>query len=167
MHDDATLPQASSSRPRLGRLAGAVAAVALSSALAIGAQDARALFIVNQPWVKPGARATEGYMNLTSTDGATLIGVRSPIAAQVSLRGPGAPGRMRTSLALPAGSAVALRPGGNRIALTGLAHALKLGERVSLTLLIETAAGVREEIPVDAEVRTESPLDAERRAHRH
>jgi copper(I)-binding protein len=70
-------------------------------------------------------------------------------------------------MALPADVAVALRPGANRIALTGLAHALKPGERVFITLQIETAAAGREEITVDAEVRTESPFDAERRAHRH
>jgi copper(I)-binding protein len=129
--------------------------------------DAHALFIVNQPWVKPGARSTEAYMVLTSTEGATLVGVSSPIAAQVSLRGPGTRRRARAALALPAGIAVALRPGAHRVVLTGLAHALKAGERVPLTLQIETAAGGREEIAVDAEVRTESPFDAERRGHRH
>jgi copper(I)-binding protein len=73
----------------------------------------------------------------------------------------------RARVALPAGVVVALRPGAERIVLTGLVHALKPGERVPLTLQIETAAGAREEIAVDAEVRTESPFDAERRAHRH
>ncbi len=46
-------------------------------------------------------------------------------------------------------------------------HALQLGERVPLTLLVETAPGVNEEVAVDAEVRNESPLDAERHAHHH
>jgi periplasmic copper chaperone A len=148
----------------MGRSASVVALVGL---LAGAAFDAHALFIVNQPWVKPGARSTEGYMVLTSTEGAMLVGVRSSIAAQVSLRGSGARRRARAAVALPAGVAVALRPGGDRIVLTGLARALKPGERVPLTLQIETAAGGREEIAVDAEVRTESPFDAERRAHSH
>jgi copper(I)-binding protein len=147
----------------MGRSARVVALVLLAGV----AFDVHALFIVNQPWVKPGARSTEGYMVLTSTEGATLVGVRSSIAAQVSLRGPGTHRRARVALALPAGIAVALRPGADRIVLTGLARALKSGERVPLTLQIETAAGGREEIVVDAEVRTESPFDAERRAHRH
>jgi len=51
--------------------------------------------------------------------------------------------------------------------LTGLTRALKPGERVVLTLEVETATGTREGIEVAAEVRSESPLDAERRAHRH
>jgi copper(I)-binding protein len=148
----------------LGRSTSVVAFVGF---LAGAAFDAHALFIVNQPWVKPGARSTEAYMVLTSTEGATLIGVRSSIAARVSLRGAGAHGPARAALALPAGAAVALRPGADRIVLTGLAHALKPGERVPLTLQIETAAGALEEVTVAAEVRTESPFDAERRAHRH
>ena len=73
--------------------------------------------------------------------------------------------RVRATFAMPAGLPIALRPGAERIALSGLSRPLKLGQRVALTLTIETAAGRREEILVDAEVRNESPLDAERRAH--
>jgi len=113
--------------------------------LAVTAFDAHALFIVNQPWVKPGTRNAEGYMIFTSTEGATPIGVRPSIAVRVSLRGPGGHGRARASVALPAGTAAALRPGAERIVLTGLAHALKPGDRVPRTLQIETAAGGREE----------------------
>jgi hypothetical protein len=144
-----------------------VARVALCSALALPGTNADALFIVNQPWVKPATRSSEAYMVLTSTEGAALIGVRSPIAARASLIVPGSGGEhVSAALKLPPGTAIALRPGANRIALTGLSRPLKLGERVALTLTIETAAGAREDIAVDAEVRRESPLDAERRAHR-
>src|ERR1022692_3268530 len=60
-------------RRRVGRLVGSVAfAVALGFALP--ASDASALFIVNLPWVSPARKSqtTHAYMNLTSTDGATL-----------------------------------------------------------------------------------------------
>ncbi|OLC65537.1 MAG: hypothetical protein AUH79_07450 [Betaproteobacteria bacterium 13_1_40CM_4_64_4] len=145
----------SSTRPLQRRLGiRYLASVVAFAFLAGAAFDAHALFIVNQPWVK-------------RTEGATLIGVCSSIAAQVSLRGPNTHFPARAGLALPAGAAVVLRPGADRIVLTGLAHVLKLGQRVPLTLQIETTGGGREEITVDAEVRTESPLDAERRAHRH
>jgi hypothetical protein len=144
-----------------------VARVAFCGALALPAAHADALFIVNQPWVKPGTRASEAYMVLTSTEGAALIGVRSPVAARASLIAPGSRAdHVPAALKLPAGTPIALRPGAERIALTGLSRPLKLGERVALTLTIETAAGAREDIAVDAEVRNESPLDAERRAHR-
>lgn len=61
--------------------------VAFVGFLAGAAFDTHALFIVNQPWVKPGTRNTEGSMIRTSTEGATRIGVRSSIAARVSLCG--------------------------------------------------------------------------------
>lgn len=144
-----------------------VARVALCVALALPGTNADALFLVNQPWVKPGIRTSEAYMILTSTEGATLIGVRSPVAARASLIGVGSRDEhVPPALQLPAGTAIALRPGADRIALTGLSRRLKLGERVALTLTIETAGGAREDIAVDAEVRKESPIDAERRAHR-
>jgi copper(I)-binding protein len=164
---DNPLPRAPRPRPPVGPQPSWAAVIVLAATLAVASPDAQALFIVNQPWVKPGTRATEAYMILTSTDGATLIGVRSPIAAQAVLRGPQSRGQPLASLPLPAGSAIALRPNAERVALTGLARALKLGERVPLTLVIETSAGRREEIAVDAEVRAESPLDAERAHHHH
>ena len=148
---------------RMGRC---MRVAAFLGALAV-VSDAHALFIVNQPWVKPGASNSEGYMILTSSEGATLVGVKSSIAAQVFLRGSGARVRARAALPLPAGTAIALRPGAERIVLTGLKRALKPGDRVPLTLEIETASGDRQEIAVNAEVRTESPYDAEHRAHRH
>ena len=164
MSDEISSARPLHTRLRLRRSASLVAFVGF---LAGAAFDAHALFIVNQPWVKPGTRNTEGYMILTSTEGAILVGVRSSIVVRVSLRRPGGHGRARASVALLADTAAALRPGAERIVLTGLAHALKPGDRVPLTLQIETAAGGREEIAVDAEVRTDWLFDAERRAHRH
>jgi copper(I)-binding protein len=144
-----------------------VVRVALCAALALAGTDVEALFIVNQPWIKPGTRASEAYMVLTSTEGAALIGVRSPVAARAVLIRSGRHGEhSAVPFKLPAGKAIALRPDGDRIALSGLSQPLKLGERIALTLTIETAAGAHEDIAVDAEVRKESPLDAERRAHR-
>jgi len=139
---------------------------ASAAALALGLHaPAHALFTVNQPWVKPGAATSEAYMVLTSTEGATLIGIRSSLAARASLRN--ARSVPMATLALPAGRAVALRPDHEHIVLAGLSRPLKLGDRVPLTLVIESADGVRQEIPVDAEVRKESPYAAELRAHRH
>jgi copper(I)-binding protein len=123
------------------------------------------LLTVNQPWAKPGARSSEAYMVLTSSDGARLVGVRSGIAARVSVRGK--TGRVAAALELPPGRSVSLRPGAERIALSRLSRPLKLGDRVPLTLTVETRDGARRDIAVNAEVRNESPVDAELRAHRH
>ena len=154
-------------RPGWRRIAGRLAgSTLLAGALALPG-NAQALIIVSQPWVKPGVHATEAYMDLTSTEGALLIGVRSPIAEQASLRGPGAKVGARAALALPAGVKVSLRPGASRVFLSGLSRVLKSGERVPLNLLVQTEAGTSQEIAVDAEVRSESPFDAEAKAHRH
>jgi copper(I)-binding protein len=126
-----------------------------------------ALFIVNQPWVRPAksGQATEVYMNLTSTDGASLVAVHTEEAAAIVIRGPGKGARTVPMLPLPAGTLVALAPGRNRLAMIELTRGVKLGDRLALTLTIESADGTRQDIPVLAEARLRSPLDDERRAH--
>ncbi len=103
-------------------------------------------------------------MIVTSSEGGTLIGARSPLAGRIELLSASRPAE---ALPLPAGASLVFRPKGNRLALSRLRQPLKLGGRVPLTLIIENAAGARQEIEVDAEVRRESPVDAELRAHRH
>jgi copper(I)-binding protein len=137
------------------------------------APNAGALLIVNQPWARPAARGqvSEAYMNLTSTDGAMLVAVRSGDAAAVVIRGPGKGGPTARLLRLPAGTPVALAPGKDRLALSGLSRSVKLGERLALTLTFEGADGTRQDIPVAAEVRMRSPVDDERSvahaSHKH
>src|ERR1700687_1158328 len=88
--------------------------LALAGALgfALLASDVSALFIVNQPWVRPARKAqtTNAYMNLTSTDGATLLAARSEGALHVSLRSAHSPAA--SGLPLPAKSEIALAPAG-------------------------------------------------------
>jgi len=143
--------------------------LALAGALgfALLASDASALFIVNQPWVRPARRAqtTNAYMNLTSTDGATLLAARSEAALQVSLRS--SHSTAATGLALPAKSEIALAPGHDHLRLTGLTRALKIGDRINITLTVRDDDGKLQEITVSAEVRVRSPVDDERRAHHH
>ena len=151
------------------RHAGRRIAVICGLGLALAAPQASAVFVVNQPWVRPAhaERDTEAYMNLTSTEGATLIEVTSDAAAEVAVLGPGAHVRRVHRLRLPARTAVALVPGGSRILLSRLARTLKLGDRVQLALTIEAANGSRQRIDVNAEVRLRSPVDDEMRAHKH
>ncbi len=103
-------------------------------------------------------------MVIESSEGGTLRAVLCAAADRVDLR---TASRRVATLELPAGAPVVFRPKGNRLALSRLRQPLKLGGRVPLTLIIENAAGARQEIEVDAEVRRESPVDAELRAHRH
>jgi copper(I)-binding protein len=134
---------------------------------ALLASDASALFIVNQPWVRPARKAqtTNAYMNLTSTDGATLLAARSEAALHVSLRS--AHSIAAAGLPLPAKSEIALAPGHDHLRLTGLTRTLKIGDRIDITLTVRDDDGTVQAITVSAEVRFRSPVDDERRAHHH
>ena len=149
---------------RRHRLPGRSLGVAGCLAIALCAANADAIFIVNQPWIRPAAAggSSEAYMDLTSTEGATLIAARSEIAA-VAIRAAGKGAVKR--LPLPAKATISLAPGGYRLVLSKLARSIKLGGRVMLTLTIEAADGTRQDIPVNAEARLRSPIDDERRAH--
>src|ERR1700680_1483315 len=148
-----------------------LAARRLTLAGAIGfallASNASALFIVNQPWVRPARKAqtTNAYMNLTSTDGATLLAARSEGALHVSLRS--GHSSAAAGLPLPAKSEIALAPGHDHLRLSGLTRALKIGDRINITLTVRDDGGTAQEITVSAEVRFRSPVDDERRAHHH
>ena len=105
-------------------------------------------------------------MDLTSTEGATLVAVATDAAAAVAILKPGKTANKVDSVPLPERTLVAMGPGGYRIALQRVVRTLKLGDRVMLTLTIRNADGTQQEIPVDAEVRLHSPFEDER-AHKH
>jgi periplasmic copper chaperone A len=130
---------------------------------------ANGLLIVNQPWARPASagKATEVYMDITSTAGATVVAVASDAAAVARLRAPDGQRVKSPTIALPAGTVVALAPGSYRVVLLRLNRTLRLADRVRLTLTIENADASRQEIAVNAEVRLHSPIDDELRAHRH
>jgi copper(I)-binding protein len=134
--------------------------------LTLVSAHAHAVFVVTEPWVRPAraAQSTEAYMELMSSGGATLIGVRSNVAASVALHGaPGSP----IALALPAGATVALAPGKPRLTLGKLGKSLRLGDRVPMTLIVRDESGVTQEIDVDAEVRLHSPTHDHHLPHTH
>jgi periplasmic copper chaperone A len=145
------------------------AALLFGLATAVTISPAHALFIVNQPWVRPAqvAQSTEAYMDLTSTDGATLVAVTTNAAKGATIRAPGKATVTAKKVTLPAQALVALAPGRYRIALHHLLQTLKLGDRVAMTLTIELADGSLQVIPVDAEVRLHSPIDDDTRGHSH
>jgi copper(I)-binding protein len=141
----------------------------LAFALALPAAGAQALTVVNQPWVRPAAagRSTEAYMNLTSSEGATLVAARSDLAAATTLHRPGSDARAAVELALPARAIVALAPGNYRLSLRRLNNTIKLDDIVPLTLTLRSADGALQDIAVGAVARLRSPVDEERRAHGH
>jgi copper(I)-binding protein len=142
------------------------AIVCCAGALATSASAA--VFTVNEPWVSPAGAggASEAYMEITSSEEATLVDARCAVAARVAL----ATGQRRQpppfALALPARTTVMLAPGAVRLALARVERTLKRGERVALTLVVRYADGSTRDIEVDAEVRRRSP-SADHGVHQH
>jgi copper(I)-binding protein len=130
---------------------------------------AQAVFVVTEPWIRPAqqAHSTEAYMELMSSDGATLIGARTPVAASVALKGVHGATGAPIALPLPATATVMLAPGKIRLALGKITRTLRIGDRVPLTLVIRDVSGGTQQIEVDAEVRLHSPTEDHLRPHSH
>lgn len=99
--------------------------------------------VADHPWSRatpPCASTGAVYVTLTSKDGDQLIGMTSSVSTGASVHDMTMDGdimRMREvigGLALPPGQAVALKPGGYHIMLTGLKAPLKRGQFVQLHL---------------------------------
>ena len=127
-------------------------AMALPAAAAVTATDA---------WVRgtvPAQKSTGAFVTLTSTEDARVVSVTTPAARSARIHeslmeGGRASMRPVESLALPAGRAVELRPGGYHVMLEGLAKPLAEGERVPLTFTVEGKGGKRSRVEVEAAVR--------------
>ena len=103
-------------------------------------------------------KATGAFMQLQSAQDAKLVGARSPVAGVVEVHEMAMVGdvmKMRAinSLHLPAGKSVDLRPGGFHVMLMDLKTAVKDGESVPLTLIVESRDGQRQNIEIQAPVR--------------
>lgn len=131
------------------------------------AMPALAQVTVEQPWSRatpPGSKIGVGFMQLRNTGGTLerVIGVSSPVAGRVEMHVTTRDGdvmKMRhvEALEIPAGGAVALKPGGTHLMLMDLKRPLKEGDRVPLTLKLESGGDVEVELPVE-------PLGARRPA---
>jgi hypothetical protein len=115
---------------------------------------------VAEPWIRgtvPGQMATGAFMRITSQQPAKLLEAASPVAGVVEIHEMAMQGnvmRMRAvpALELPAGRAVELKPGGYHVMLMDLKRALKEGESVPVTLVVESG-GKRERIDLSVPVR--------------
>ena len=139
--------------------AAALACVALS-AVADGAVD------VQNAWARAtvkGQMATGAFMTLTAKDGAKLVGAASPVAgvAQVhEMKMDGGVMKMnevKGGLDLPAGKAVALKPGGYHIMLMDLKEQVVKDSTVPLTLTFKDAKGVESKLELKLPVTTTAP----------
>ena len=142
----------------------------LATMLALGAQ---AQTTVAEPWIRgtvPQQKATGMFASITSAKGGRLVSASSPVAGVVEIHEMAMEGnlmKMRalpSGLDLPAGKAVALKPGGYHVMLMDLKQQLKPGDTVPVTLVFEAADKTRETVEVKAPVKA---LNAAPMDHKH
>lgn len=121
---------------------------------------------VSGAWVRatvPGQMGTGAFMTLTSRDGARIVGAASPVAGIVEIhemKMEGGVMRMRAidAIELPAGQPVEFKPGGYHVMLLDLKRPLTAGEKVPLSLQIETRERKIVTMPVEADVGVAMPM---------
>lgn len=125
---------------------------------------------VSDAWSRataPGQSSAGVWFSITSKQEAKLVAVSSPAAGVTQLHTMSHENgmmKMRAieTLALPAGKAVELAPGGNHVMLLDLKQPLKVGEHVPLSLSVQFADKRKVTVEVMAEVRA---LSGERGVH--
>ncbi|MEO8508071.1 MAG: copper chaperone PCu(A)C [Betaproteobacteria bacterium] len=129
--------------------------------LALVAAPSLAQVSVTDAWVRgtvPGQKATGAFMQLKSSADTTLVSAASPAAKVVEIHEMAMDGgvmRMRAidKLALPAGKAVDLKPGGYHVMLMDLGAQLKVGDSVPVTLTFADKDGRKSTQEVKVPVR--------------
>jgi periplasmic copper chaperone A len=134
----------------------ALAAAGLLAGSAHAADRSQDLVAAN-PWSRPAAAGTTGAGFLTLVNGgkaaAVLAGAESPLAARVEIHESRMDGGvMRMSrvqrLAIPSGDRTVFAPGGKHLMLVGLRQALKVGDRVPVTLSFADGRKLSVTLPV-------------------
>ena len=142
--------------------------------LALACQTAWAQTSVADPWIRGTVaqqKATGLFAKITSTQGARLVSVSTPVAGLVEIHEMSMAGdvmKMRalpTGLALPAGKVVELKPGGYHVMLMDLKQQLKAGDTVLVTLVLEGPDKKRETVEIKAPVKALAAAGAD--AHKH
>lgn len=124
-----------------------------------GTQQAPAALEVQDAWAAPtpgGVDVSAGYLTIVNDSGADdrLMSATSPRAERVEVHDMNFEGsvmRMRPvegGLAVPAGTMVALEPGGQHLMFHGVRAPFAEGERIPVTLTFAQAGEVSVEMPV-------------------
>ncbi len=137
-----------------------VAGLACIACGVAGSASAQSVTVTN-PWVRgtvAGQTATGAFMEITSKSDGALVGASSLVAGIVEVHEMTMDGgvmKMRavSTVDLPAGKAVQLKPGGYHVMLMDLKRPLKKGETVPLTLKVEGRNKKVETVEVKAEVK--------------
>lgn len=126
------------------------------SALLVAAQPVQ----VEGAWTRatvPGQQAGGAFMTLTASEDVQLVGGSSPVAGVTEIHEMVMDGdvmRMRAleGLALPAGQAVELKPGGLHVMFLELKQPLTEGTQVPLTLQLRDSQGQLSELSLQVPV---------------
>lgn len=138
-----------------------------AASLALATLSASAQVVqVQGAWARasvPGQKATGAFMTLTAPAGATLVGVSSPAAGvaevhEMKMEGDVMKMRALPSLALPAGQAVELKPGGYHVMLLDLKAPLAKDSQVPLTLKLRDAKGAESQLDISVPVAATPPM---------
>ena len=138
-------------------------ALCTASLIAAGGwSDDRGL-AVGDAWVRAsiaGSKVSAAYFMLSNRGAAAvrLVGVRAERAGHAMLhRSAIEDGMVKMrhveAMEIPPGGELAFEPGGLHVMLTGIVSPLKPGERISLTLVFESAG----ELVISVPVRTAAP----------
>lgn len=155
------------------RSALSVSALVLAVTVSLAAQ---AQVTVKDAWVRATVaqqKATGAFMQLQSAQDAKLISAQSPVAGVVEvheMRMDGGVMKMRAvpSLALPAGKAVELKPGGYHVMLMDLKSQVKDGDIVPVTLVVEGKDGKRQLVELKVPASTAAaPAMKHGEGHKH
>jgi copper(I)-binding protein len=138
----------------------ALCVLAALAAPPVFAQSATSVKVENA-WARataPGQKNGSVYVDLTSTSNAALVAAGSPVAGRAELHSMSTESgvmRMRAlpRLELPAGKTVKLAPGGTHVMLVDLKQPLKPGDKVPLTLSVQSSGTSLTTLKIEAEVR--------------
>ena len=117
----------------------------------------------------PGQKTGSVYVELTSSSDGALVAAASPVAARAELHSMTMEGgvmRMRAlpRVELPAGKTVKLAPGGMHVMLVDLKQPLKAGDKVPVTLSVQSAGTSVTTLKLEVPVRGGEPAADH---HRH
>ena len=136
---------------------------------------AQADVTVKDSWVRgttPAQKATGAFMEITSTDAASLLSASSKDTATIeiyTMKMEDGVMKMRQipKLDLPAGKGIKLQPGGNHVMLMDLKQQLKKGDVVPITLKIEGKDKQVQTLEIKAEVRDLAAPATMDHGHKH
>lgn len=134
--------------------------LAASALPAVAHEYSAGSIAIGHPWSRatpPGARNAAGYLTLTNRGETAdrLVAATSPAAARTEIHLMAVvDGTMRMApvpgVDLPAGTTVALEPGGYHVMLMDIVEPFAEGTRIPVTLIFERAGEVDVELAVEA-----------------